>query len=89
MEKVKLDRFGRVLIPKRVRDRLSLTPGEELALGVEDGKVILERESAREFVVRKGRALVFDIEGEGDISSALRWQREKRNEAVLFDKDDA
>lgn len=31
---VTLDRFGRVLIPKRVRDRLGLVAGAELALEV-------------------------------------------------------
>ncbi len=31
-----LDRFGRVVIPKRVRDRLGLHPGSRLRLDVDD-----------------------------------------------------
>lgn len=34
---VTLDKFGRVLIPKPLRDQLGLLPGAELSLDVHDG----------------------------------------------------
>jgi AbrB family looped-hinge helix DNA binding protein len=36
-----MDRFGRVLIPKKVREQLGLEPGEALALEVQDHRLIL------------------------------------------------
>jgi AbrB family looped-hinge helix DNA binding protein len=60
MERVKIDRFGRVLIPKKVRNRLGLVAGEELALELQGHKLVLEPERVEARVVRKGRVLVFD-----------------------------
>ncbi|WP_420457585.1 AbrB/MazE/SpoVT family DNA-binding domain-containing protein [Rubrivirga sp.] len=34
---VTIDKFGRVLIPKRLRDRLGLAPGAELSLDIHTG----------------------------------------------------
>ncbi|MDQ3396959.1 MAG: AbrB/MazE/SpoVT family DNA-binding domain-containing protein [Deinococcota bacterium] len=59
MKTVLMDRFGRVLIPKEVRDALKLAPGQALRLEVENGKVVLEPRSKEVGLVRKGRALVF------------------------------
>jgi AbrB family looped-hinge helix DNA binding protein len=88
MDRVKIDRFGRVLIPKSLRDRLGLKAGEEMALGVEGERLILEHLLARDVVVREGRALVFDVEGQDDIRSAIEWQRDKRAAQILFGEGD-
>lgn len=48
---VTIDKFGRVLIPKPLRDRLGLKPGTELALAVHDtgdGAPALEIRAAAE-----------------------------------------
>jgi AbrB family looped-hinge helix DNA binding protein len=84
MHRVKIDRFGRVLIPKKVRDRLGLGAGEEMALGVEGDRLILEHQVPRDVIVRKGRALVFDVEGQSDIRAAQEWQSDKRTSDMLF-----
>ncbi len=42
MEKVILEKQGRVLIPKNVRDELGLRSGEEMSLQVEKDKIILK-----------------------------------------------
>jgi AbrB family looped-hinge helix DNA binding protein len=84
MDRVKIDRFGRVLIPKKVRDRLGLSAGEEMALGVEGDRLILEHQIARDVVVRKGRALVFDVEGQDDIRAVVDWQRAQRSAEIPF-----
>lgn len=83
-----MDRFGRVLIPKKVRSRLGLVAGEEMALAVEGDKIVLERELVRDIVVQKGSALILDVKGQDDIYSALEWQREKRHAQILFGEDD-
>ena len=41
MEKISLEKQGRILIPKKVRSKLRWRPGEELALIVEKNEVIL------------------------------------------------
>ena len=42
MEKVILEKQGRVLIPKSVRQELGLRSGEEMALQVEKDKIVLK-----------------------------------------------
>ena len=42
MEKVILEKQGRVLIPKSVREELGLRSGEEMALEIEKNKIILK-----------------------------------------------
>jgi len=49
---VSMDRAGRVVIPKDVRDRLSLTPDTELEISVRDDAIQLEP------VRRRGRRVI-------------------------------
>lgn len=42
MEKVILEKQGRVLIPKNIREELSLRSGEEMALHIENDKIVLK-----------------------------------------------
>ncbi len=42
VKRVKIDTFGRVLIPKKVRELLGLEAGQELELSVEGYRVTLE-----------------------------------------------
>ncbi len=61
---VTLDKFGRILIPKRIRDRLGLKPGVELHLevteGGEEGRSISLRPAPDQGrLIRKGNVLVF------------------------------
>ena len=37
-----LDRFGRVLLPKPLRDRVGIRPGDDLRVAVEGGHLVLE-----------------------------------------------
>ena len=37
-----LDRFGRVLLPKPLRDRVGLRPGDSLHIEVREGSLVLE-----------------------------------------------
>lgn len=73
-----LDRFGRVVIPKRVREDLGLQPGAVLQVKQDDRKIFMEpiQEEPR-IVVKKG-VLVFQGTATGDIEGAIRDHREKR-----------
>ncbi len=73
-----LDRFGRVVIPKRVREDLGLQPGAVLQIKQDDRKIFMElvQEEPR-LVVKKG-VLVFQGTATGDIEGAIKDHREKR-----------
>lgn len=82
MTSVTMDRFGRILIPKKVRDRLGLTAGQELALDIENGKLMLEPPQ-EPVIVREGKALVFTgklLEHDVDW---VAWARENRMRQIL------
>ena len=40
---VTIDRAGRLLIPKAIRDQLQIEPGQRLELSVRDGRIELDR----------------------------------------------
>jgi AbrB family looped-hinge helix DNA binding protein len=40
---VQVDKLGRILIPKAVRDRMALKPGSALVAGEVDGRLVLEK----------------------------------------------
>ena len=86
---VTLDKFGRVLIPKPVRDRLGLAPGAELSLDVStsgDGAPALELRAVPDAddpdggLVRVNGRLVHNGHPTGDVDVAriLREEREDR-----------
>ena len=41
--RIKVGRGGRVTIPKAIRDGLGIKEGDELMIGVEDGKIVIEK----------------------------------------------
>ncbi|ANM30613.1 hypothetical protein ABI59_15075 [Acidobacteria bacterium Mor1] len=78
-----IDRFGRVLIPKSVRDALALEPGSVLTLEeLRDGLVLRLRDESPTFEVREG-VLVYGgelIESPGD---PVQRDRDDRIESFL------
>lgn len=56
--KVTIDGAGRVVVPKSLRDRLSLKGGTTLEIRVQDGKLELEPVPTAMSLVRRGKGLV-------------------------------
>jgi AbrB family looped-hinge helix DNA binding protein len=57
--KTSIDRAGRVVVPKVVREQLGLTPGQEIDIRVRDGKIIeIEPRSVPMHVEKRGRVTV-------------------------------
>ena len=82
-EHVKIDRFGRVLIPKKVRERLGIEVGQAFELSVEGQKVMLEPQVQGNALVRKGNIVVFEGElPKGDVDW-VRAVRDQRDSAIL------
>ncbi len=77
-DKTHLDRFGRVLIPKPLRDALGLQAGDELAVEVVDGALwIRPALDAGTFEVREG-VVVYGGRRAGDLEAAVAATRETR-----------
>ncbi len=74
----RLDKFGRVVIPKSIRQNLGLRPGEIMQLEEEGEKIILKPESNVESLKLKDGILVFSGKIEGDITNTIKEERIKR-----------
>jgi transcriptional pleiotropic regulator of transition state genes len=42
LAKFKMDKFGRILIPKQIRDRLGIVEGTEVEIEVKGGKILIK-----------------------------------------------
>ena len=59
-----IDRAGRVVIPKQVRDELGLNGGEELELTARDGRIEIEPTSPPMALVERDGFLAAEAEGD-------------------------
>lgn len=73
-----LDKFGRVLIPKKLRERLGLEPYDALELELEEGRLTLLPRRTAPPLRRKGRVLVVESKAAGDLNQTLAQLREER-----------
>lgn len=67
----KVDSKGRIVLPKEVRDRLSITPGTEVDVRTEDGKAVVEPETAPEQIIDRMETLVAETAPEPDETTPL------------------
>ena len=74
----RVDRFGRVLIPKKLRKDIGLEPGVVLHIEKEDGKILLEPLTGEPRLVEKRGVLVFTGAATGDVPSAIKNHRKER-----------
>ena len=56
---IQIDKAGRVVLPKPLREQFNLLPGDKLRLSVEGNGFRLEPRNAGGELVRKGSVLVF------------------------------
>jgi AbrB family looped-hinge helix DNA binding protein len=81
-----LDRFGRVLLPKPLRDRVGIRPGDDLRVAVEGGHLVLEpvREVPR-IEVRNGIPVLvgYTVPPGFDWKGLIRRDREERLRKIL------
>lgn len=77
-----LDKFGRVVIPKRVRDDLGLKPGSVLQIEQADQRILIEPVGDEPHLVVKNGVLVFSGTATGDIMGAIQVHRQGRLEKV-------
>jgi AbrB family looped-hinge helix DNA binding protein len=77
---LKVDKAGRVILPKPLRDRLGLHAGSDLEIQEIPEGVVLKPTGRRPSLVRKGRFLVHtgEIPPGYDILKAIDEDREER-----------
>jgi AbrB family looped-hinge helix DNA binding protein len=78
----RLDKFGRVVLPKDIRDHLDLKPGQVLKVERADEEVILKPVEKELPLHIKDGVLVFSGAVTGDIAKAVKQHREGRLKKV-------
>ncbi len=82
---LEIDKLGRLLVPKKMREALHLRPGDKLDAYIKGEQLLLEpKHAARGLHKRNGR-VVFDG-GEGlspDVNEWIDRQRRERSEYLL------
>ena len=73
-----IDRFGRIVLPKELRDELGLEPGAVVAVEEQGEDILLKPRRDEAGLVRKGAALVYTGKARGDLAAAVRSVREGR-----------
>jgi AbrB family looped-hinge helix DNA binding protein len=78
-----LDRFGRVIIPKKVRDKLGLRPGAVLEVEQQGGDVLLKPVQEEPRLLEKDGVLVFRGKASGDVAESVRSHRRERLKRIV------
>jgi len=60
---IPIDKAGRVVLPKHVREELSIKPGDRLKISIQGNAVTLSPINGGSGFMKRGRALVFSCEG--------------------------
>jgi AbrB family looped-hinge helix DNA binding protein len=74
-----IDRFGRMVLPKAVRDGLGLEPGDRLEVSEDGDAVVLRPVRARDSLVLKAGVLLHSGKATGDVVDAVRAHRDGRS----------
>jgi AbrB family looped-hinge helix DNA binding protein len=87
-EMIQINKAGRVVLPKPLRDQFNLVPGDKLRLSVEGNSFRLEPTEVGRTLVRKGRVLVFTGDFAEPITTAkveqmIAEEREGRISSVV------
>src|SRR5262245_17150203 len=82
-ETIQIDKAGRVVLPKPLREQFNLVPGDKLKRSVEGNSIRLQPTSGGGELVRKGTVLVFSGEFAEPVTSRkvedmLAQEREAR-----------
>ncbi len=76
--KAKIDRFGRIVVPKEIRDRHGLVPGSVVEIEDSTEKIVLRLLTDLPGLIEKDGILVFRGRATGDFDSTIRSLRDER-----------
>ena len=72
-----IDKAGRVVVPKKLREALHLAPGTRLSLRLEGESLVIQPESKPRGLYMKKGTLVYDA-GPGPVTDVVEWIAEDR-----------
>lgn len=84
MPETRVDEFGRIVIPKRIRTRLGLERGSVLEIDESEDGIVLRPERSVPPVREDEGVLVFTGSPVGDLDQALERHREERIRSVAW-----
>jgi AbrB family looped-hinge helix DNA binding protein len=84
--KTTLDRFGRVVVPKDIRDRLGLKPGVEIEIDEKENEVVLKLVDHEPSLMVKEGVLVYSGKATGNLREAVRTHRDERLRKIASGK---
>lgn len=76
--KTTVDRFGRVVVPKSMRERLGLRAGSAIEIEEIEGRISLRPAETSSPLTMKEGILVFEGMATGDLEAATGADRERR-----------
>ncbi len=77
-----LDKFGRIVIPKEIRDDFNLRPGSQIRIEESDQAIILKPVAGEPSLHLKDGVLVFSGIPMGDLEKAHETHREDRMKII-------
>jgi AbrB family looped-hinge helix DNA binding protein len=80
--KTTIDRFGRLVVPKELRERLGLRAGDEVEVDSRDQEIVLKPTAHEAPLCIEEGVLVYCGKAAGDIAAAVKRLREQRLEDV-------
>ena len=81
----KIDKFGRIVLPKKIRDDMGLSPGTSIKITETPDKIILEPEHSGSAVKEKQGLYVYSGETVGDLTDVIGSNRRKRIDSLAKD----
>jgi AbrB family looped-hinge helix DNA binding protein len=78
-----VDRFGRIVIPKKIRDDFNLEAGTQIRFEESEEGIVLKPIHGEPYLRWKDGVLVFSGSPLEDIGNALAKHREVRSKSVL------
>ena len=84
--KAKIDNFGRIVIPKKIRDEFGISKSSEIEINTTDNdEIIIKPGASKPFVKNKDGVLVVCSEPVGSLEDILEGDREERIRKILKD----
>ncbi len=77
-----LDKFGRIVIPKRIREDLNLKPGTQIRIEESNQSIILKPIHDEPNLILKDGVLVFSGTPVGDLEKAISHHRYARTKSI-------
>jgi AbrB family looped-hinge helix DNA binding protein len=89
--KTTIDRAGRVVIPKALRDRAGLKPGMEIDVKFQDGNIEISPPPPQGRLVRRDGMLLWDPGPDAppfDVQEAIDKVRQERDDEIMGRSDE-